>query len=381
MKNFQNNNISYWERKTWLSNIDFAIVGSGIVGLSCALRLRQRFPDKKIVVFERGVLPSGASTKNAGFACFGSVSEILDDLKTHTEEEVIALIKNRAKGLDLLRKTIGDQAMRFYQYGGYEIFSSNDESFFEECRSKIRYVNQLMKRAGFTQKEVFLLKNDPFSFKNIQKRVIFNQYEGQLDTGLMLNSLIQKTLINDIFILNSTNIDSFSAEKDKISLVLANFGGISAKKLFIATNGFAKQFFNEDLQPARAQVLITKPIENLHIKGTFHLDKGYYYFRNVDNRILLGGGRNLDFKTEETVEAGLTNLVQHKLEQLLSTTILPNTPFEIDSRWSGIMGVGGKKKPIVKKIEDNVFCGVRLGGMGVAIGSSVGKQLADLVDS
>ncbi len=381
MKNFQNNNISYWERKTWLSNIDFAIVGSGIVGLSCALRLRQRFPDKKIVVFERGVLPSGASTKNAGFACFGSVSEILDDLKTHTEEEVIALIKNRAKGLDLLRKTIGDQAMRFYQYGGYEIFSSNDESFFEECRSKIPYVNQMMKRAGFTQKEVFLLKNDPFSFKNTQKRVIFNQYEGQLDTGLMMNSLIQKTLKNDIFILNSTNIDSFSADKDKISLVLANFGEISSKKLFIATNGFAKQFFNEDLQPARAQVLITNPIENLHIKGTFHLDKGYYYFRNVDNRILLGGGRNLDFKSEETVEAGLTDLVQHKLEQLLSTTILPNTPFEIDSRWSGIMGVGGKRKPIVKKIEDNVFCGVRLGGMGVAIGSSVGKQLADLVDS
>ncbi len=381
MKNFQNNNISYWERKTWLSNIDFAIVGRGIVGLSCALSLRKRYPDKKIVVFERGVLPSGASTKNAGFACFGSVSEILDDLKTHTEEEVIALIKNRAKGLDLLRKTIGDQAMRFYQYGGYEIFSSNDESFFEECRSKIPYVNQMMKRAGFTQKEVFLLKNDPFSFKNTQKRVIFNQYEGQLDTGLMMNSLIQKTLKNDIFILNSTNIDSFSAEKDKISLVLANFGEISAKKLFIATNGFAKQFFNEDLQPARAQVLITNPIENLHIKGTFHLDKGYYYFRNVDNRILLGGGRNLDFKSEETVEAGLTDLVQHKLEQLLSTTILPNTPFEIDSRWSGIMGVGGKKKPIVKKIEDNVFCGVRLGGMGVAIGSSVGKQLADLVDS
>ncbi|AVI50567.1 FAD-dependent oxidoreductase [Pukyongia salina] len=381
MKKFQNNNLSYWERKTWLSNIDFAIVGSGIVGLSCALSLRKRYPDKKIVVFERGILPSGASTKNAGFACFGSVSEILDDLESHTEEEVVAIIKNRIQGLTLLRKTIGDQAMRFYQYGGYEIFTSEDKSFFEECRSKIPYVNQLMKRAGFTQKEVFLFKNDPFSFKNTQKQVVFNQFEGQLDTGFMMNSLIQKTLKNDIFILNSTSIDSFSVEKDKISLDLANFGEISVEKLFIATNGFAKQFFNEDLQPARAQVLITKPIENLHIKGTFHLDRGYYYFRNVDNRILLGGGRNLDFKTEETVQTGLTELVQHKLEQLLSTTILPNTPFEIDSRWSGIMGVGGKKKPIVKKIDDNVFCGVRLGGMGVAIGSSVGKQLADLVDS
>ena len=42
------------------------------------------------------------------------------------------------------------------------------------------------------------------------------------------------------------------------------------------------------------------------------------------------------------------------------------------------MGVGPQKKAVVKAINNNVFCGVRLGGMGVAIGSSVGQELADL---
>ena len=151
------------------------------------------------------------------------------------------------------------------------------------------------------------------------------------------------------------------------------------KKIFIATNGFAKELLNEEVQPARAQVLITKPIKNLPIKGTFHLEKGYYYFRNIDNRILFGGGRNLDFKTEETLEFGETELIQNKLEEILKTTILPNSDFEIEHRWSGIMGVGTQKKAIVKQISNNVFCGVRLGGMGVAIGSLVGKELADLI--
>ena len=64
---------------------------------------------------------------------------------------------------------------------------------------------------------------------------------------------------------------------------------------------------------------------------------------------------------------------------MLKTTILPNTPFEIEHRWSGIMGVGNQKKAIVKPLTSNVFCGVRLGGMGVAIGSLVGKELAELV--
>ena len=103
--------LSYWERKTWLNNIDYAVIGSGIVGVSCALSLREKFPDSKIVVFEKGMLPSGASTKNAGFACFGSLSEILDDLNSHSEEEVIQLVRSRVDGLAIASKNIGRQSV------------------------------------------------------------------------------------------------------------------------------------------------------------------------------------------------------------------------------------------------------------------------------
>ena len=116
---------------------------------------------------------------------------------------------------------------------------------------------------------------------------------------------------------------------------------------------------------------------DLHIKGTFHLDCGYYYFRNIDNRILLGGARNLDFDSEHTTEFSQTERIQNALERLLKDTILADRKFEIDHRWSGIMGVGSQKKPIVKQLSNHVYCGVRMGGMGIAIGSSVGKQVAD----
>lgn len=43
------------------------------------------------------------------------------------------------------------------------------------------------------------------------------------------------------------------------------------------------------------------------------------------------------------------------------------------------MGLGASKNPIVEQLSEQVYCGVRLGGMGVAIGSLVGKELADLV--
>jgi hypothetical protein len=50
------------------------------------------------------------------------------------------------------------------------------------------------------------------------------------------------------------------------------------------------------------------------------MDQGYYYFRNGD-RILLGGGRNLDFDVEIT-EFAQTEIVQNKLEELLKEVIL-----------------------------------------------------------
>ena len=94
-------NLSFWELKNWFWNVDYTIVGSGIVGLHAALQLRNRFPESKILIIEKGMLPQGASTKNAGFACFGSISEIIDDLNSHSEEDVIQLMNEHIKFIDI----------------------------------------------------------------------------------------------------------------------------------------------------------------------------------------------------------------------------------------------------------------------------------------
>lgn len=368
--------LSYWELKSWFSNVDYTIVGSGIVGLHTALRLREKFPTAKILVLEKGVLPQGASTKNAGFACFGSISEIIDDLKTHSEEEVIQLISKRYQGLNLLRKNLGDTSIDYKPFGGYEVFLKEDESFYNECLQRISFINDIVKPLFKT--DVFSKEIDRFEFGNTFEYLIFNPYEGQIDTGKMMQALLKKAHQNDIYILNKQLVKNYIELHDGVEVV-TNDLSFKTNKLLFTTNGFASQLTTNQVVPARAQVLITKPIENLDIKGTFHLDKGYYYFRNIDNRILFGGGRNLDFEGETTTELDTTELIQNRLEELLKTVILPNTSYEIEHRWSGIMGVGNHKKPIVEQLSNHVYCGVRMGGMGVAIGSLIGQELADLI--
>jgi gamma-glutamylputrescine oxidase len=370
--------LSYWEREQFLKKPDFCIVGSGIVGLTTAIFLKRKYPDSEVVIVEKGFLPDGASTKNAGFCCFGSVSELVDDFAKWPKNEVLALAQKRFLGLDLLRLLIGDDFMKYEPFGGYEVFTTKNDfdkymSFSSELNSEF---NSLIAPNVYSDASTEISK---FGFNGIAG-MIRNNFEGQVDTGQMINSLMNLAKKEGVKIFFGLGVKSFESDSTGVNVLTQNDFNFTCRKLIVTTNGFAKQLLPElDVVPARAQVLITKPIENLKLKGSFHYDKGYYYFRNVGDRVLFGGGRNLDFDAETTYEAGLTALVQDKLSEILSTVILPYKKYEIDMRWSGIMGVGGEKKTIVKQVAENVFCGVRMGGMGVALGSLVGKELSELV--
>lgn len=374
------NNFSYWEKNTFFEKVDLIIVGSGIVGLFTALEIKRKKPQWKVVVLERGVLPNGASTKNAGFCCFGSLSELLEDLEHFSLEESVQLVKLRFDGLNKLRTELGDEAIDYNSCGGFELFTKNDHKLFDKCANNIEKYNQLfleiIGKNIYSVDEKLIDKNGLSS--NI-KWMIKNSFEGSIDTGKMMFNLLKKAYLNDIIILNNSLINKFEEDEKEVRVFIKELN-FSASQMIITTNGFARELIPElDVQPARAQVLVTSPIKNLQLEGTFHYDRGYKYFRNVKDRVLLGGGRNLDFSGENTTEMEITNNIQNHLENMLREVIIPGKEFKIDYRWSGIMGVGAEKKPIIRTVRKNVFVAVRMGGMGVAIGSKIGELAAQML--
>ena len=372
----KNINYSYWELKQYFTEFDLIVIGAGIVGLSSAISYKNKNKKAKILILERGLLPNGASTKNAGFACFGSSSELLDDLSKNNSETIWETVLMRWQGLQILRKRLGDKGIDLNLWGGYELFDSKENKI--KSLEKIKDLNkEIYQHLGLKNCFSEYPKNN-FGFKNT-KGIILNKYEGQIDTGLMMQNLLLLAHKKEITVLNNIEIKAINDLGGKVELKSIN-GVFKAKKVVVATNGFANELLKiNNINPARAQVLITKPISQLKIKGTFHYQEGYYYFRNIKNRLLFGGGRNINLKKEATSEIGLNSKIQNHLEYLLKTMILPNTVFEIEHRWSGIMGVGNEKKPIIKPITNNVIAAVRMGGMGIAIGSKVGEIVAKIL--
>lgn len=375
---------SYWEQQSFI-NYDHIVVGAGIVGLSTAIEIKTAFPDTDVLVCERGLLPTGASTKNAGFACMGSVTELLDDLSTMSESEVLTLFEQRKKGLSILRIRLGDDNIGYKENGSYELI--NEEELY--ALEKIDFLNQLLlpinKQASFKPNNT-KIKEFGFSTEHVRS-VIENLCEGELHTGKMMKALLAYALQLGIEVKTGVEVQKFEEEAHRVAIMVADPVSqhtitLSSGTLSICTNAFTKKLLPDaDLNPGRGQVLITKPVDGLKFKGVFHFDKGYYYFREIDGRVLIGGGRNLDFSAEETTTFNTTEMIQTHLEQKLREVILPDTSFEIDQRWSGIMAFGDSKQPVIQAFSDRVYGAFRMGGMGVAIGSEAGRALAHLIQS
>ena len=374
--------LSFWEKNTFLQ-YDYVVVGGGIVGLSTAIALKEKKPAAKVLVLERGIFPSGASTKNAGFACFGSLTELLVDIEQIGPEAALSLVKMRWEGLQLLRKRLGDENFGFLQQGGYELIREAEEPALE----KIEEVNALLE--PLFQQPVFQEapnKIKEFGFNEGQIRnVVYNSLEGQVDTGLMMQQLISLAQEKGIRLLTGVLVQKVEEEAQQVVVEVQNPVSaekiqFAASKVALCTNAFSKQFLPElQLEPGRGQVLVTEPIEQLKFKGVFHYDEGYYYFRNYGKRVIFGGGRNLDFEGENTTALTLHQRIQESLEQQLREMILPGQSFSIAHRWSGIMAFGPDKQPVLRKLGERMVAGVRLGGMGVAIGSGMGAEVAQLL--
>lgn len=375
------NSLSIWEKESFFEAQDVIIIGSGFAGLWSALKLKEKNPSLKITILERGIIPTGASTRNAGFSCFGSPSELLTDTQTIGEEKTFQLVEMRYKGLKQIRAYLPDDISGFDGSGGYECFI-DDSADWQMTVEKLDWLNQQMQSITQVSKTFSVAdeKLNAFGFEGFD-HITENKLEGGLHSGKIVRALLQKIQGLGVQVFTGINVTAF--EKNKSGIAVSSTQAISfcTKQLLLCTNAFTKQLLPDaDIIPNRGQVLLTNEIANFKMKGTFHFDKGYYYFRNLGNRLLLGGARNKAFTAEETTEIETTDLIQLELERFIREHLLPSTAFTITHRWSGIMAMGTEKLPIVKEIAENVFCCVRMSGMGVALAPVVAEQVAGLMN-
>jgi hypothetical protein len=91
-------------------------------------------------VLEKGMLPREQVLKMLVLP--GSISEIIDDLNSHSEEEVIQLIEKTLARVTIKGKS-RRSCSRFKPFGGYEVLNEED-SLYSNCINRIPFINEML---------------------------------------------------------------------------------------------------------------------------------------------------------------------------------------------------------------------------------------------
>src|SRR5260221_4282881 len=155
--------LSVWEKESFFAPADIVIAGSGLVGLWSAYYLKKHAPSLSITIVERGLIPTGASTRNAGFACFGSLSELVSDAGQMGMDQLLELVDMRYRGLKKIRKTFPAEDIGYEKYGGYELLA---KAHLVQLPSSIDEFNRPLQKITGQQKTLRLpnQKIAPFGF-------------------------------------------------------------------------------------------------------------------------------------------------------------------------------------------------------------------------
>ncbi len=372
---------SHWEKTTFLREADVLVVGAGLTGLQAALELKRRNPKLDVLVIERAPLPRGASTRNAGFACFGGPTELLADLDAYGPESMVKTVRQRYEGIQALEENYAERGIDWQKLGGYEVV---EEAAITQVQGRLQELNGLL--AEVTGRAETWSPVSPSYFCRSTTSTIagafYNPLEAQLHPGKLVTVLLADCHAVGIrFLFGSTVL---AVEEGRVEV--EDFGSLKAERILLTVNAFARELLSDDfpeaIRPVRNQILLSRKIPNLKIEGCFHFHEGYVYFRNVgEDRLLIGGARHLAGVRSETDAFGaneaIADMLVNALQRWFPEYGLSRADFP--DAWSGIIAQGDGKEPVLRYARQNVLVAGRLAGMGVALSAALARQAANLL--
>ncbi len=371
---------SFWERDLFRKHYDLLIIGGGFSGLATAYYFAKENPTLSICILEKQVLHRKASTRNAGMACISSLSELLNDVQLEGWGPILSLVEKRWKGLELMRNLFPAKEIHYRDVPAGELFFEGQKFTsgdylprMEEANEKL---NPIVGEGYFTSAPAFFPSHSSAEF-------VKHKWEGQLHPARLCQAWIKKCRDLGIDILEG--VECLSSESNDSGFEVRTRGPVfSANRLLWATNGALSSIYPElDVKPVQNHVWVFPERAPVSWEGNIHAESGYVYARSIGKQLLIGGarhqqqhqGKDLNDNGEE-IYAYLVDFARQYLWENGGPDKL-----QPEAHWTGYLGVGDHKQPILDEINEGEFILARLSGMGVALSTYLGREMAKRISA
>ena len=386
--------IGYWESEHLLAPADLTIIGSGIVGMSTALHYKKLRPHDKVRIMERDPIGEGGTTRNAGFACFGGPGEWLDDLEQLGQEGWLRLVEMRIQGLSTLLELHRPEDLDLRWTGGWELFNDDERGQLRstEVLEHIDVLNQAVQPllesglGGLNPERIGqpALELDPYRAEAFGAHMAIHlPWEGMLHTGKLVSSFHAALDAIGVQRLHGCAINGLTRLEGsrKCWSISTPRGDFESDRVAVCTNGFAQQLLPDlEVETAPNRVMVVKPDKGMPPTGCYHVEDGYLYFRTLEEgHVLFGGGRQfgIAWPTADALPREVNAVTAEWDRRLLeSAERWLGACAHVTHRWTGWLGVGQDREPLIGSAAPGLHHAVRMGGMGIAVGSGIGKKLA-----
>ncbi len=356
---------------------DWLIIGAGYTGLSCARKLAQLYPDKKIILVDAQLAGEGASSRNSGYL----VDTTLNDGFSSDKE-----LENYKKKTNIY--ALGIKAVQDF-INIHQVDCDWNESgkyFASSILEDIKILNNFSKTLSkLNFKHTFLNK------KEISGRLGTNFYNIALYTkgGILLHpGKLVRAMINslpsNVYLFENSCLLNWSSIKDYISCDFKN-GKIRTKKIIFATNGFLKSLgikvnynFPITLTASMTRRLTDKEFNSIGKPSEWGVlpvrPMGATVRMTKDRRILIRNTAEVHDPSKMSKE---TLKKRSKIQLNGIKKRFPHLPDDIiQSTWSGIVSRTRNSSQIFEKIKENIFVAGCYNGSGIGVGTLFGEQIA-----
>jgi len=292
--------------------VDVAVIGAGITGVSCALALARG--GLSVRVHDARGIAEGASGRNGGFALRGGAARYDVARETYGAEAAKQLWLRTQAALDRLEAVAGDA---FRRTGSLRLAADDEE------RDEIRLEYEALREDGFAAEWRDELSHLRLKFRG----AIFHLPDGSLQPGRFVRRLAEQAAAAGVAFREHHRV--------------ASLDELDAEQIVIATDGSGRGLLPElddAIWPARGQVITTEPLGERLFDCPHYARRGFDYWQQLaDERVVLGGFRDFSILTEMTDDETTTQPIQDALDAFLVELLgyMPN----VTHRWAGIFGL------------------------------------------